>query len=334
MFKRTIKFLSAATVLLFCSCSTSYYYQVYSVKPVQDDILVSNNTIIYEDEECKISYDFWSYCGNAGFAFENKTYKNIYIDLSECFYIRNGYAYDYFQDRKYTSAVNTSVSKSSSSSFVYGSSSSSSKTNSLSLGNATVLPVGNALYGSGSKTSVSNTNRLSSSSANSYTIGSNVTVVKSSSVETPEQKIVVIPPHTTKVIEGFAICSSALSLCPMYPNSKQIESGDNVHSYTDKNYTPINFGNIIAYSFDKECKSLTRLVNDFYVEKISIYRDSDMYEDVYYRYSLDCPENKVIISKEEYRNIGFGQKITVGKVQSIKTAISTPSNFYIPFEKK
>ncbi|MDD4460047.1 MAG: hypothetical protein PHQ24_09620 [Proteiniphilum sp.] len=40
--------------------------------------------------------------GNMGFGFFNKTNENIYLNLDECFFVRNDIANDYFLEREFT----------------------------------------------------------------------------------------------------------------------------------------------------------------------------------------------------------------------------------------
>ena len=51
----------------------------------QEDISIKDDRLVYEDANCKISYNFWCEGGYSGFEFHNKTDQMIKIDLSECF---------------------------------------------------------------------------------------------------------------------------------------------------------------------------------------------------------------------------------------------------------
>lgn len=79
------------------------YYQVYKTL-ASEDVLMEHDNLVYEDDNCKISYDFWAEGGNFGFRFFNKSDKNIYIDLEKTFLIRNGIANNYYKGRSYTEA--------------------------------------------------------------------------------------------------------------------------------------------------------------------------------------------------------------------------------------
>lgn len=98
------------------SCNTvKNYYQVYQTnsKTVQ---LKDNNALVFEDNNCRISYNLWGKYGNAGFSFYNKTNETITLLLDDSFYVINGNAYDYFQNRIFSNSSNSSSSTTSSSS--------------------------------------------------------------------------------------------------------------------------------------------------------------------------------------------------------------------------
>ena len=78
---------------------------MYQTKPISEDIKTYENKIVYEDDNCTILYDFWGKFGNAGFLIYNKSSENIYLHLDKCFYINNGFAYNYYKNRVYTRQV-------------------------------------------------------------------------------------------------------------------------------------------------------------------------------------------------------------------------------------
>ena len=81
------------SILLLCSCSR--YLQIIQIQG-KENISTKEDKLTYEDSTCKISYNFWYEGGLSGFEFHNKTDQMIKIDLSECFFIKNGYANDYY----------------------------------------------------------------------------------------------------------------------------------------------------------------------------------------------------------------------------------------------
>jgi len=58
------------------------------------EVTKTGNNLVYEDDQCKVSYNLWSNGGDAGFVFQNKTDQNIYLDLGESFFIINGVAHN------------------------------------------------------------------------------------------------------------------------------------------------------------------------------------------------------------------------------------------------
>lgn len=84
------------------SCSTTYY-QLYKTVP-STDMAQKNGYLVYEDNNCQISYDLWSEQGNIGFRFYNKINKDIYLNLGESYYVRNGIANDYYKNRVFSSS--------------------------------------------------------------------------------------------------------------------------------------------------------------------------------------------------------------------------------------
>lgn len=70
---------------------------MYQTQPASEDIKVYENTMVYEDDNCTILYDFWGEFGNIGFSFYNKSSEDIYLHLDKCFYINNGFAFDYYK---------------------------------------------------------------------------------------------------------------------------------------------------------------------------------------------------------------------------------------------
>jgi hypothetical protein len=100
---------SIVLFLMFQSCTTistvSTYYQVYSVSG--SELTQERNSLIHENEDCKVIYDFWGKGGNPGFRIFNKTDRNIYINLSNSFFINNDIAFDYYKHREFHSPGQT-----------------------------------------------------------------------------------------------------------------------------------------------------------------------------------------------------------------------------------
>ncbi len=83
--------------LILNGCSSSYFYQVYETR-LPDNVNMKDGKLYYEDQNCQITYNLWGDKGVIGFSFYNKSDKNIYINLEECFFVKNGVAYDYYKN--------------------------------------------------------------------------------------------------------------------------------------------------------------------------------------------------------------------------------------------
>ncbi|MBR4137955.1 MAG: hypothetical protein IKU05_06035 [Bacteroidales bacterium] len=88
---------------------------MYQAKPITENIKIEGNALKYEDDNCVILYNFWGENGDIGFVIYNKNDENLYLHLDECFFVENGFAYDYYQNRIYT---NNSTSNSSSAIYI------------------------------------------------------------------------------------------------------------------------------------------------------------------------------------------------------------------------
>jgi len=160
---KNIFFLSLIA-LIMSSCATTSFYQVYKAIP-SEDIQVKGDYLVYEDDNCIVSYNLWSAGGNIGFRIYNKTDLNIHLNLEESFFILNGVAFDYFKNRVFTQSI--------------GSGSTSSRSAA-----ASKSETGTNIFG------LPQTNRVGAVAS--------VGVISTSeySVAFKEEKIIVIPPRT------------------------------------------------------------------------------------------------------------------------------------------
>ncbi len=99
-----------ASVLFASACTTPTYYQAYKAVPTSENFKTADNALVFENDECQIFYNFWGEGGNAGFTFFNKTDKLITVHKDRCFFVLNGAAFDYFQNRTYTSTAGVATS--------------------------------------------------------------------------------------------------------------------------------------------------------------------------------------------------------------------------------
>ncbi len=79
---------------LTISCSTlRYQVSSFSSSDVEQDFT-------FENDDLKITYNFWENHGQLFFTILNKTEGPIFIDWEHSNFIFNGYSYDYFQKKK------------------------------------------------------------------------------------------------------------------------------------------------------------------------------------------------------------------------------------------
>ncbi len=222
-----------------CIATTQNYYQFYKIKPI-GNITVNQTALVYEDENCSVSFDFWGNKGNAGYWFYNKSEtQNIYINKKECFFIFNGVAYDYYKNRT-MSAV-----------------SSNNTSSSVALGNSQSL------------TSV----MLSEMSGHSNTINygsifayeNNHSDIKGISLL--EQDIICVPPKSAKRISEYVINDVLYRDCNLFLKPSQNKITTSEFSQTN---SPIVFSNRITYVVEGNNTPI-KTEQSFYVSSITNY---------------------------------------------------------------
>ena len=104
MYRNIITIVLGVFFISFTSC-TSINYQVLSVKsPLMEK---GSDEVTFENDKISVVYNFWSHTGDLRFFIENKTDKILYLDLNNSFFIKNGTANNYYEDRttSYSSKV-------------------------------------------------------------------------------------------------------------------------------------------------------------------------------------------------------------------------------------
>ena len=244
-------FFGLTAIMLFSSCSVTSYYQVFktqSKEKMQND----GKSLAYSDANCTIFYNFWNDGGSFEFAIQNNSEKNIYLNKKECFFICNGYAYDYFKNRTYTTTKGLQVGGS------------TSKTASEVAG---ISVSGVNVYGYDQTNSIA--------AAKNYAVTSGVASSVSNSVSWEEPEIICIPSKTTKVISDFEkVTNTLIRNCYLfrYPTNKQINS-----SIFSESKSPLVFCNKLAYHLG-DSKDLIRINNEFYVSEIKNLTEKNMIE--------------------------------------------------------
>jgi hypothetical protein len=243
MSKKT--FIYGLGVMLLCSSCAQSYYQVFKTQS-KENMQNNGKSLVYSDANCSIFYNFWSDGGNIEFAIQNNSDENIYLDKKECFFICNGYAYDYFRNCTYTARrglqVGGAVTKN---------------------GVAGVAVSGINVYG------YDQTNSIAVAKSYAIPVANNV----SSSVSWKEAEIICIPPKAIKVISEFEkITNTLIRNCDLfrYPTNRQT----NASTFSEES-SPLVFCNKLAYHFG-DSKDLIRINNEFYVSEIKNLTEKNM----------------------------------------------------------
>jgi len=248
------------------SCSQLYnYVQVFETKSQSERIKAADKGLLYEDEYCSIYYSFWANGGDASFSIFNKTDEIMYVDLSKSFFIRNNIANDYYKEREWAEArtvstsveTTTSASASRSKNRTYGASATY-------LGNYGTLPVTEhdpilttASANVTESYGIVYTTAVANSLATSRTVSSAI----------KEQKILAIPPKSSKIVIEYSISESILLNCDLdrYPEEKASLEFDETNS-------PLNFTNYVTYTIGKSSQEQV-IKNTFYISKITNYAE-------------------------------------------------------------
>ena len=240
---KTLKlFLLLFASFIVASCKTNYY-QVYETR--SSDLVQKNNSMIFENEDCKISYNLWSNKGSMAFIFENKTDKDIFVDLSQSFFIKNGGANDYFQNRTFETRTYESIS----------------------LGYSVKDTYLNPTNYWESRYDVPTT--TSAKEIAKAKVGSSMSV----SIKEPD--FVCVPANSYKEFAYYTINPSFIRTC-----DKKLDqpSTDVVLKTYNENNSPLKFKNRIAYSFVNNKTSLKHIENSFWLVSVKNYSKKNAIE--------------------------------------------------------
>ena len=233
---KTKTFLSIVLVTLgLTSCNPSFY-QVFKVS--SSDLVQKENSMVFENEDCKIMYNLWGLNGTMGFIFENKTGEDIFLDMTQTFFIKNGAANDYFRNRTYETRTYEALNLGYSVSKTY-------------VGTNGYWPM--QYYVPNVTTSKAT---------------ANVKKGMSSAVSVKESEFICIPAHSYKVFDYYSINPSYEKTCESkidFPKSSAV-----LKTFSESN-SPLKFKNRIAYSFRKDNTSLKHVENSFYLTEIKNY---------------------------------------------------------------
>jgi hypothetical protein len=219
------------------SCS-SLCYQHYDTSA--DNLFVENDRYTFEDDQQKVSYDFYRSGGSSTFIFENKTTSNLYVDLWKSHLIINGFAYSYYENQSYLMAMADGESKDRKSKNVQG-----LVTSYVDLA-------------------------FESVAAFSSPLGLMHPQSDNRSMVFDGEKTVIIPPKAKKVITGLPLNNKVIKDAKLkhFP-----ENGQSYLAFTNEN-SPLSFRNRIAYQMEGDSTS-QYLSNEWYVSKITNLRKKE-----------------------------------------------------------
>jgi len=269
--KKFATLLLTAVVSMGLSSCNKLYYQVYEVN--SKDMVQKDNSLVYENNDLKLMYNLWGENGAVGFIIQNKTNNDLFIDLTQTFFILNGKANDYFKNREFTK---TSINEASLSAFY-----------------------------------ISNWSNDLWTKRYYVPVTAKVSKGASTGVTTKEKAIICIPANSWKVIDEYKVVPSIRQTCDKktdYPKHKAVVSTYN------KDNSPLKFRNRISYAFDKECKNLKQIENEFYVSDITNYSKKEIIQTV--KEKVNCYD--IIKTKRKYFKIGGPNKFYVTYNKKIK----------------
>ena len=263
--KTKLNFIYTTIIAVFltsCGIQQTYYYQVYKAVPT-DKLTNTGNRLVYEDDNCKVSYNLWEQGGNVGFTFYNKTDKDIYLNLEESFFILNGKAHNYYRNRTFSNSINS------------GTKTSQSATVSKSITGINYQDL-------------QQTNRVQA------TNGIELTASSGYSISYNEEKIICIPPKASKSIIEYGITESLYRDCDLflypYANPRLKATANQIKTKKfSKDESPFVFSNRITYAVGQSSNTV-KFENEFYISEISNYPGWMMFE---VRYDEFCGQKSI-----------------------------------------
>ncbi len=261
--------LKAAAFVAICLCMVSCkstYYQVYEVDT--DNLKQQDNSLVYENEDCKVLYNLWSYAGQIRFAMLNKTDRDIFVNLGQSFFVKNGLAVDYYQGRTYTKQVfeqNTYVS-----------------------GVASVTGTASGFWGDNIY--------MESTDVTAKGVSKKIVKAMAQSVTTKEEEIVCIPAKCYKVFNYYTVKPSLVRSCDKSKDFPRLSC--KIASYS-KESTPVAFKNRIAYGFTKSEVADRHIDNNFWISSVTNYSQKSATSKV--KSKLECYGYKKTSKHREFR---------------------------------
>ena len=230
------------TSVLSVSCSQNFY-QVYTMD--SNDLKMQDNSLLFENADCQVSYNFWSDGGHVSFAFKNKTDKDIFINMNESFLVVNGIVYNYFEAKTYTygSAYATTIG--------YGES------------------LGVSLSGN---TGIWANKQYTASAGVAASVQSRSAIMNT--VSRKEQEIVCIPANSFKTFSKFCLSPVIYQKCV-----KKVDFPSNRASLAkfDSTNSPIIMNNRLTYGFKNDAMD-KHIDNVFWLGEIENFSEKSAIE--------------------------------------------------------
>lgn len=277
------KSIICTAMLVFSLAACSSYYQIATIS--SDNVkLTYNGEFSYIVGDITVYYNFWSEYGSVAFVVENNSPRDVKIDFSKSFFVKNGFAYDYFRNRTDVYTVgSTSASEklvSTSSYMIDAVSKNTAATAYVETRSGVVAvgiesPVSNSIIGAESKASAS---------------------MSSHSIEYKEVDLVTIPAHSAKAFGEYSVASGEFVKCGLIRNPSGKENA--VVKYNESN-SPIMIENRLVLVVDGQEIPVT---SKFYVSKFEnlperkVLRDEEL---------VDCAgkKNRVFSEDQSFRAI-------------------------------
>lgn len=260
--------------ILISSCATPTYYQLVelSSENIQDGVS--------ENQDIKVGVDFWANGGTSKYSIFNKSKKTIYIKYDECQVIKNGMAYDLYDNSEYSSTRGIITSKTNKRTQQKGASVSQSNIYGSSSYN-TPLGAAASILSASLNASVSNSNSITS------------TVSNAKSVTSTDKRIYVLHPQSYRNIDGIYLRGSRFWDCDVLARVSNKKSNmANGISYTKEN-SPLNVRIIITYSFDENFDDKKTYEVDAYVNRFSNWNEGKFITTEKYKVCEDDKSYKI-----------------------------------------
>lgn len=236
--KKHILLAAIAASFILTSCSQKIFYQVY--KAETPGLIEEGNSLIFENEDCKISYNLWAEGGNGTFIMYNKTNKDLFVILPQSFMIKNGIALDYFKNRETKETTSTYLN----------------------------VQRGNNVNASVSGLALTIGGWYPATVSAGLSKGASKGSSQSSTIIFKEQPIVCIPPHASKTLGEYKLLSKLIRICE---KSQAYPKASSVPLIYERDNSPLRLTNRIAYSFDKDGNDIKYIENEMWISELTNY---------------------------------------------------------------